>query len=592
MSLRVKTTALSLALIWSTIMATSSSEAADSIAMTADQHLVITAPRMKELATAWAGCSLGRMIQGPDMVPFRAELEKNDLGSFIRLRPLFGWDWAELADVPGNVTLKIFPATPAGAAATVAPQGEYICVLWKEKDDVAVAACRAAGEAYFRKLGITPTTRQVGKVTCTIYAYKPKIGSARTTVYFGTDQYQAATTSIRGAELILPRLQSTAEEFGIGGKEGLAHFAIEPLPLAKLLVPPPAKGKRNYVKFFERQGGAAIKLVRGSIDLPAQGELEFSMNAELQGTFPLPKGLGVLNYQLAKAPDLSEYISKSPHTIRHWTWDFPVAMKAVGNLFDELNEPGASGEGLFDDLIDGLRDDPEGPKVDLRKGLFTQLGPQIKEVLLAGDKTKTPTAQYKIMMIACLDEDAVKQTLEKYYKSDKKVGKDTVDGRLIWHVPPGKSLFVEGQNKSTQNFEAATVSNKVLYLANDYQALLDYFASGAAGVDTKLKARFAAADQASLAASGATVGFRSLSLAEHSWRDSYAKLQTEPVKNEAGNVAMLRWLLFGDQAERPKDLGKSLPDWSKLEPLAPPTFNLLNPEASGMRWQSGLIRIP
>ncbi len=304
---------------------------------------------MKELAAAWASCSLGRMIQGPDMQPFRAQLDQNDIGSLLRLRPWFGWDWAELAEVPGNVTFKIFPAisstAPATAPAAVLPQAEFVCVLWKEKDAPEVDACRTAGEAYFQKLGVKPTTKQIGNVACTIYTYKPKSGAARTTIYFGTNEYLAAATSLNGAEWVISKLQGGAAEFGIAGQQGLAHFAFQPLPLAKHLLKPPAKGKRNYVRFFERQGGGEIQLIRGSIDLPAQGTLELSLNAELQGKFPLPKGLGVLNYQPVQAPDVSEFFGKPAHTVRHWSWDFPVAMKSVANLFDEWNEPGPSAKG-------------------------------------------------------------------------------------------------------------------------------------------------------------------------------------------------------------------------------------------------------
>lgn len=598
MNVRVMTAALSLALFWSATALTPKCRAADpsesAAANQADQLLLVTAPRMKDLATAWADTSLGRMIQGADMQPFRAELDKNDIGSLLRLRPWFGWDWTELAEVPGNVTFNIFPipsaAAPAGANATAAPQPEFVCVLWKDKDDPAVAACRAAGEAYFSKRGVKPTTQKVGAVTCTVYTYKPKTGPARTTVYFGTDDFVAATTSIRGAELLLPRLQAGAAAFGIAGQEGLAQFAFQPLPLAKLIIKPPAKGKKNYVKFFERQGGGEIKLVRGSIDMPAQGALELSVNTELQGTFPLPKGLGVLNYQPSKAPDLSASFGHPGYTVRHWNWDFPVAMKSVANLFDEWNEPGPSGEGLFDDLVNGLRDDPEGPQVDLRKGLFNQLGPTIKEVVFAGDPTKSPVPEHKLMLIACKDAAAVKQTLDKYYKNDKKIGKTTLGGQMVWHVPPGRSLFLESQNKNAQSYEAAAVINDVLYLADNYEGFLRYLAAGPA--DEKIKAGLTAADQASLTVAGDMVGFRSLSLAEHAWRVPFENLKAAPSKNESGNAALLRWLLMGDEATRPADLGKTLPEWSMLQPLAPPTFNILNPDKAGMRWQSGMLRAP
>ena len=117
MNLRVITAAWGLAFVWATstlalFTLTSLSRAADPAmpptTQQPDQLLLATAPQMKDLATAWADCSLGRMIQGADMQPFRAELDKNDVGSLLRLRPWFGWDWAELADVSGNVTFNIF----------------------------------------------------------------------------------------------------------------------------------------------------------------------------------------------------------------------------------------------------------------------------------------------------------------------------------------------------------------------------------------------------------------------------------------------------------------------------------------------------
>jgi hypothetical protein len=194
------------------------------------------------------------------------------------------------------------------------------------------------------------------------------------------------------------------------------------------------------------------------------------------------------------------------------------------------------------------------------------------------------------MMIACPDEAAVKATLDKYYKNDKKVSVTTLGGYIVWHVPPGRSLFVESQNKSSQSFEAVAVIDKVLYLADNYDGFLYYLAAGAA--DQKLKAGLAAADQASLAVTGDTVGFRSLSLGEHAWRVPFENLKATPTKNESGNAALLRWLLMGEETARPADLGKSLPAWSKLQPLAPPTFNILNPDKAGMRWHLGFLRAP
>lgn len=578
-----------------------------------EAHFAATAPQMNTLATAWAGTTLGKLIQGPAMQPFRAQLDAGNVASLIRLRPWFGWDWAELAEVPDQVTFGIFPsALPAAAnpapankaapakAAPAAPtqQAEFVCLIAKSKDLKAVTACRTAGEAYFKKLGAAPVNKLVGKVTCTSYTFKPKVGAAYTTVYFETPQYLGAATSLRGAELVLARLATPEAQAAPVKINGLARFAIEPLPLGKLLAKPPVKGKRNTVKFFERQGGGEIKLVTGTIDLPAKGDLELSLDAELTGNFPLPKGLGILNYQVGAPAKLDDHFGKTAHTIRHWRWDFSQAIKSLTNLFDELNEPGPSGEGVFDDLIDGLRDDPEGPKVDLRKDLFAQLGPSVTELMIEGDPKKVPPVQHKLDLIDCIDAAKVTATLEKYWKNDKKILRDTKSGILIWHVPAGNSLFIGGtkkQNKNnqqqqSQSFEAAAVHNNILYLCENYETLVDYFAAQAKAPNLKDKARLAATYLAAQTVVGKNIGYVGLALSEQSWQIPYLRLQNASVENEPLNVAIFRRALFGNEETRPAGIEKTLPAWAQVQPLAAPTFNLLKPEGQGMRWQYGIVR--
>ena len=591
--------------------ASATSRAADlSPLLPAEAHFVASAPDMKVLGTAWAGCSLGKLIQDPVMQPYRTALDTDNVACLIRLRPWFGWDWAELTEVPDQVTFGIFPsalpavanpapakAPPAKGAAPAAPaqQAEFVCLIAKGKDAKAAAACRAAGEAYFKKLGVAPVNKQAGMVAVTSYTLKPKVGADYTTVYFETPQYLGAATSLRGAELVLAKLAAPPPAAAAPVK-GLASFALEPLPLFKLLSKPPAKGKRNMVRFFERQGGSEIKLVSGTLELPEKGELELAFQGELQGTFPLPKGLGILDYKLGAPAKLDDYFGKTAHTVRHWRWDVPKAMKALGNLFDEWTEPGPSGEGLFDDLLDGLRDDPEGPKVDLRKDLFAQLGPSVTELKIDGPAAKVPPVQYKLDIIECINAATVQATLKKYWDNDKKVKKDDNNGPRIWYVDDGKSLFVEGRNnknkqqQQSQGIQAATVRGNMLYLCESYQTLLDYFAAQAKAADPKAKARLDATYKAAQAVGGEQLGYVGLALSEQSWQVPYVRLQAPAVPDEPANIALLRGALFGKEEARPAGIEKTLPAWNKVQPLAAPTFNLLKPDGKGMHWNYGIVR--
>lgn len=578
----------------------------------ADTHFVATAPEMKVLGTAWANSSLGKLIQGADMQPYRAALDADNVACLIRLRPWFGWDWAELAEVPDQVTFGIFPsaipaaanpapakappakAPPAKGAAPAAPtqQAEFVCLIAKGKDPKAAAACRTAGEAYFKNLGIAPVNKQAGKIAVTSYTFKPKVGADYTTVYFETPQYLGAATSLRGAELVLAKL-AAAPAANPAPAKGLASFALEPLPLFKLLSKPPAKGKRNMVRFFERQGGGEIELVSGSLELPEKGELELALQGELQGNFPLPKGLGILDYKLGAPANLDDYFGKTAHTVRHWRWDFPKAMKSLGNLFDEWTEPGPSGEGVFDDLLDGLRDDPMGQKIDMRKDLFAQLGPSVTELKIDDPAAKVPPVQYKLDIIECIDAVKAEATLKKYW-DDPAVMQDVKNGPVIYYVKPGDSLFVGGRkgkkNQQSQNIEAATFRGKMLYLCDSYPALLEYFAAQAKAADPKTTARLVATYKAAQTVGGDQLGYVGLALSEQSWQVPYTRLQAPAIPDEPANIGLLRGALFGKEEARPAGIEKTLPPWNKVQPLAAPTFNLLKPDGKGMLWNYGIVR--
>lgn len=52
-------------------------------------------------------------------------------------------------------------------------------------------------------------------------------------------------------------------------------------------------------------------------------------------------------------------------------YDWPVFLHGFSSLYDDAIAEGANG--AFDDLLNSLRDDADGPKVDLRRSLFDKL---------------------------------------------------------------------------------------------------------------------------------------------------------------------------------------------------------------------------
>ena len=129
-----------------------------------------------------------------------------------------------------------------------------------------------------------------------------------------------------------------------------------------------------------------------------------------------------------------------------WQCDFPEAITAFGLIFDELAEPGPTGQGLFKDLLDGLRDDPEGPRVDLRREVFPHLGPQVLSVVDRSASAEQAAAKHgrSLLVIQCRNAAAVKEALTRFYKADTEVRQGVLGTDPLWTIGPGKSLFVEG----------------------------------------------------------------------------------------------------------------------------------------------------
>jgi hypothetical protein len=113
--------------------------------------------------------------------------------------------------------------------------------------------------------------------------------------------------------------------------------------------------------------------------------------------------------------------------------DILSAFDYFGPLFDELFGEGETG--VWEDVLDGLKNDPNGPQIDLRAELISQLANRITAISQYTMPITTKSERL-LFAIEARDAQAVAAAMEKTLKDDKEVRRREFEGHVIWEALP------------------------------------------------------------------------------------------------------------------------------------------------------------
>ena len=222
-----------------------------------------------------------------------------------------------------------------------------------------------------------------------------------------------------------------------------------------------------------RQGGQAIRAMGGEIAFPSTGPTDFDLRGRVLVSQPLSGAAKLLDFSAAAPPAIPEWFDGKVASVSLWGCNVPEAVTAYGHVFDELSEPGPAGEGTFREMLAGLRDDPEGPQVDLLRDLFPHLGPgvlQATDCREHGSDGKK-SARRTLLLLQCRDHDAVAKTLKRFYSGDKDIRQQAMGKDTLWTIGEGRSLLFEGSNQSSAEVRAILLTDKTMILATEPEML-------------------------------------------------------------------------------------------------------------------------
>lgn len=112
-------------------------------------------------------------------------------------------------------------------------------------------------------------------------------------------------------------------------------------------------------------------------------------------------------------------------------WDLPKVFRALEPLVDDMvGEPG-----VFDDVISSLKEDPDGPQIDVENDLIRHLA---GSVTVAGDHVLPfgPDCERTVIAIETTDPETVAATIAKSMATEANTKRVEYDGHVIWETVP------------------------------------------------------------------------------------------------------------------------------------------------------------
>lgn len=114
-------------------------------------------------------------------------------------------------------------------------------------------------------------------------------------------------------------------------------------------------------------------------------------------------------------------------TYNTFNWDIKTAFSAIGPLVDEVSAE----KGVFHDVLDSLKNDPQGPQVDIEKDLVGNLSSRVT-VITDYQLPIGPKSERLLVAVETSNEALVAETIAKTMKGD--AARREFEGHVIWEI--------------------------------------------------------------------------------------------------------------------------------------------------------------
>ena len=427
----------------------------------------VSFPSVSELRARWSETQLGQLIADPVMEPFTSGLQTQVREKLINSRFHISLDVEQLMDICGGelCLATIAPANEENGHAAV------IVVNVKGNRDAAISMLDDAAKQLNAKGG-QRTVEKLGDEEVVLYTLPRERGQIETprVVRILAGDILVLGNHVDVCVGILKRLQagestdtltnvpayqrvmSRVAEAADGSSEAQIRWFIDPFDYAQVIRNArrgPKKRRKDMLAILRTQGFDAVQGIGGTVSMSTGAE-DF-----LHRTFVFAPGdpdaehrftlaARMLDFPNQDTWEWPEFIPRDLATAMQLRWNVRQAFEYSSTLVDAI----AGDENFFEDLLSSIKDDPNGPQIDVRQDFVKFLGDR---VVLISDHVFpiTPSSERMLFAISVTDELAIRAAVQKVLDTDPDAVQHVIEGTKVWEyvqedTPNFESLDIDG----------------------------------------------------------------------------------------------------------------------------------------------------
>ncbi|WP_372722123.1 membrane or secreted protein [Novipirellula sp.] len=422
---------------------------------------LVRVPDVPDFCRAWDKTHIGQLFDDPAMQPFidaqreRAENYLDSLDNRVGLKPQ---DLYDIASGEAVVAWLPFPKDKRRPFS--------MCVIadirgLRNKADAAVDKI----DQDLKTGGATRNDVEYRGQTIRVYTTKPKpgqlkieqiaitlddtriIASDRDTVVTGVLDAIAGemkspsiSESVEFRDVLTRSSRAMQDPFTKGHSTVAGEWFARPIQMGRILRETFQVDRGNQVdilKLLENQGFDAIKAAGGILaiagdryDILHRGFVLAPPTTDQPSKYE--KAARMLSFFNAGLDPVPSWVGKDTGTVSQVRLKIADAFWASESMINE-----AFGDDIFAPMIEGIRDDTDGPQIDLKNNVLPALG---DEVILLTDNTLPAEINSERMLVSVRlkNADAIKLAVRKAMEVEPDASKlDVLPGVEVWRVQRG-----------------------------------------------------------------------------------------------------------------------------------------------------------
>ena len=231
------------------------------------------------------------------------------------------------------------------------------------------------------------------------------------------------------------------------GNEPEIEYFLRPIGFAKLLRSisgKPTKNQSDILLILDKEGFGDLQCVAGNVQIGTEN-FDFSHHGHIVAKKPSSKAVQILDFPNVSKLLAPEWINKETASVLSLSWNIKEAFPKFRSIVDALVSPGA-----FDGMIEGMRDDPQGPQIDIVKDVLPFLSTEF-HVVTEVVKPISPDSKRSMVILKLNDpQTKLPKILDRYGKGEPDSKPIDFEGYRIWSF----------ENKAEAEIELDFSSNK------------------------------------------------------------------------------------------------------------------------------------